>query len=330
MKHHIRHILATIIFLWGVIALTATTDVQAQERLCRVQLLQSATVSAVMVSLKDIAQIWAQNEELKERLGKIEIVRAPLAGQSRWIMKDQVEKRLKQFGLNPPQYHLSSNGPTEVRQPSATLSAQRIRAAVDQHIRTNAPWPPEQLKIGAIKFKRDLRIPVGKVLLGVRTPKHSDWLGAVLFNVDVQVNGQLIQKISVPANIEVWSDVVLAAKPLGKFQPISSSAIKVVRMNLARVPGNAILDVNEIIGQRAKRNIAVNSVLRSDQIEMPPMVKRGDRVQAIAVSPSLRISVQAVVKEDGGKGETIRVLNLRSKKIIYAQVVDAQTVSVEF
>jgi flagella basal body P-ring formation protein FlgA len=37
-----------------------------------------------------------------------------------------------------------------------------------------------------------------------------------------------------------------------------------------------------------------------------------------------------MAKQDGAKGERIKVVNLRSKKVIYAQVVDGQTVSVEF
>lgn len=328
-KDQNRQLIITALSVW-VISMAAFTPVKAADRRCQIEMRPTASVSGQMVYLKDVADIITPDNALKERLARIEIVRSPLVGQTRWVMKDQVERQLKQHGFDSQQWQLSSVGPTKVMQPSVSLSSGKIRSAVEHHIRSNAPWEPEQLKIGAIKFKRDLKVPPGKVALGVRTPKHSDWLGAVLFSVNVQVNGRLIQKVTVPANIEVWSDVVLAAKPLGKFQPINAKGIKTVRMNLARVPANAILDAEQVIGQRTKRNIAVNSVLRSDQVEMPPLVKRGDRVQAIAVSPTMKVTVQALVKESGGKGEMIRVLNLRSKKVIYAQVVDAQTVSVQF
>jgi flagella basal body P-ring formation protein FlgA len=70
--------------------------------------------------------------------------------------------------------------------------------------------------------------------------------------------------------------------------------------------------------------------LRRDQIELAPVVKRGDIVQVVAETPVLRISVKGMAKQDGAKGDRIKVVNLRSKKVIYAQVVDGQTVSVEF
>lgn len=308
----------------------AVVPVQANQVLCQIKMHPTATVTGPMVQLKDIADVIAQDDALKTKLLHTEIVRSPTTGQIRWVMRTQVARQLQMHGLQPHQWLLSSDGPTKVMQQSRTLKADKIRAAVKRHIQQGAPWASEQMKIRAIRFNRDLQIPHGKVVLSVHTPKHSDWLGAVLFNVDVQVNGRLIQRISVPANIEVWSDVVVTAKPLGKYQRINSQGIKVVRMDLARVPANAVLVAEQIIGQRVKRNIAVNTVLRSDQIEMPPLIKRGDRVQAIATSAALKISVQAVVKESGAKGDMVRVLNLRSKKVIHAKVLDAQTVSVSF
>lgn len=324
-----RQIFSIMIALW-ISASWAVAPVHANQVLCRIKMLKAATVTGPMVKLNDIAEVFASDSGLKDKLAHTVIVRSPGAGQIRWVMKEQVVRQLQSLGLQPNQWQLSSDGPTKVMLQRSTLEADKIRIAVERHIRQGAPWSPEQMKIREIKFKRDLQIPHGKVFLSVTTPKHSDWLGAVLFNVDVQVNGRLIQRVSVPANIEVWSDVIVAAKPLGKYQPINAQDIKVVQMNLARVASNAVLDDKQIIGQRAKRNIAVNSVLRSDQVELSPLVKRGDRVQAIATSSGLKISVQAVVKESGAKGEMVRVLNLRSKKVIHAQVVDAQTVSVSF
>jgi flagella basal body P-ring formation protein FlgA len=164
----------------------------------------------------------------------------------------------------------------------------------------------------------------------VRHPKHTDWLGPVSFSVSFSVRGHLVKKISVPATIEVWSDVIVAAKPLGRNQPVSPGSIKVVRMNLSRAPANAILSKEQVVGMRVNRSIAANSILRSDQIEIPPVVKRGDLVQVLAQSKGMKISVKGVAKQNGGVGERIRVQNMRSKRIIYAQVLDDQTVQVDF
>lgn len=70
--------------------------------------------------------------------------------------------------------------------------------------------------------------------------------------------------------------------------------------------------------------------LNSDLVELPPLVKQGDVVMIAAESETLRVSALGQVKEKGRRGERIRVLNLDSKKEVYALVVDGTTVKVEF
>ena len=102
-------------------------------------------------------------------------------------------------------------------------------------------------------------------------------------------------------------------------------------MELARLPSNIITDYDEILGKRTKRAIDANTVLRPDLIEFPPLVKRGDVVMVVAESGGLRITTLGVVKgRSGRRGERIRVENLDSKKSIYARVMDANTVKVDF
>lgn len=224
----------------------------------------------------------------------------------------------------------ASGRSSSVQKEDRQVSARQIRTAVARYIQQNAPWRKDQLKIRYIKVDQPLTVSGGKIVLTVKPPKHTDWLGPVLFTVRVMVNGAVTKKVTVPANIEVWNDVVLAAKPLGKYQTIEKKHIRIEKMNLARVPANAVLTVDQAVGARTVRSIAANTILRSNQIESPPIIERGDVVQVVAESKRMRISLQALAGEDGAKGDVIRVKNLRSKKTIYAKVVDGQTVRVEF
>lgn len=220
--------------------------------------------------------------------------------------------------------------PKKSGQADVVVAPADVNAALKAFIKRHAPWKPDQLKITRLTFDQELTVPPGKREFRVTAPKHTDWLGPVPFRVHILVDGREAEKITAPATIEVWSDVVLAVKPLGKHQPIEADDIVVKKMNLARVPANIIVRADQVVGLRARRNIAANCVLRSDQIESPPVVMRGDVVQMIAESAALKVSAKGMAKESGAMGERIRVMNLRSKKIIYAQVMDEQTVQVEF
>jgi flagellar basal body P-ring formation protein FlgA len=224
----------------------------------------------------------------------------------------------------------ASAEPAKTVKAENVVSPAAVYAAVKAYIARHAPWKPDQLKITRMTYDQTSSVPAGKLGFHVAAPKHTDWLGPIPFRVQIMVDGQVAGRVIAPATIEVWSDVVLAVKPLGKFQPIEADDIQVKKMNLARVPANVIVRVDQVLGQRAKHNIAANSVLRSDQVESPPVVRRGEVVQMVAESAVLRVAAKGIAKENGTVGERIRVMNLRSRKIVYAQVVDHQTVQVEF
>lgn len=295
-----------------------------------IQMHATATVEGDHVYLGDVSTIESADQSTIQKLSRIKIADAPLAGQSRLIHAQEVKVRLKRAGLDAPHYRISASGPVKVLRRYAVVPPSKINQAVKTFIQRHAPWKPDQIKVEKLTFDQELTVPPGNVTFQVTAPKHTDWLGPIPFSVQVIVDGQAVKKIVTPATIEVWSDVVIAAKPLGRYQPIQADDILIKKMNLARVPFNVIASADLVLGRRASRNIAANSVLRSDQVEMPPIVRRGDVVQVVAESEVLKVSAKGLAKENGAKGDRIQVMNLRSKKIIYAQVVGEQTVQVEF
>ncbi len=304
---------------------------QAQaNQIADIRLLASASISGRFIFLGQISDIEAEDPDMARKLAKVRIDAAPRPGSAMLVPKSTIERRLRRHGLDPAQYRLAAAGPVKVMRRFSQVEPAEIRQAVKQYIDQNAPWDVDQMRVPVIRFNRPVMVPPGPVALKVSAPKHTDWLGAVPFAVRIMVGGQPAKKVTVPVNIEVWSNVVVTARPMGKFQPIDEDTIRVEKRDLAGVPKNAILDPLQVLGCRTNRNIAANSVLRSDQVELPRVVRRGDVVQVVAESPILKIAVKAMAKQNGAVGERIRVVNLRSKKIIYAQVLNEQTVKVDF
>lgn len=59
------------------------------------------------------------------------------------------------------------------------------------------------------------------------------------------------------------------------------------------------------------------------------MVKKGEIVTSVYRTPKMQISAKVEALEEGGKGDKIEVRNVNSKKVLFAEVVDADTVMVE-
>jgi flagellar basal body P-ring formation protein FlgA len=301
----------------------------ASERIA-ITLRKGADVTDGKILLHDIAHLSGGSSELQKRIGSIAISRAPRPGQSLLLHPVQIERRLRQAGFQESTWQLAADTPVKVIRDSQSVSADRVCTAVRNFIQANAPWRPEQLHIRPIRYRHPLVVPKGALMITVTAPKHTDWIGSMLFGVQVSVDGRTIRKISVPVALEVRSPVIVAAKPLGRNQPIAPDDIRVVEMNLARAPVNAVTDPQRVIGHKANRAIAVNAIVRGDQVELPPTVRKGDLVKIVAESAALKVTTQGVAKQDGGEGERIRVLNQNSQKTILARIMDAQTVHVDF
>lgn len=315
-------------YLLMFLAVFPVSGVSAEK--IEIRLKPHASVMGQTVYLGDIARIHGDDPKQVEKLRELDIGRAPLPGQSRNIDQGHVELRLKQHAIDGSSVHIIAAGPVDVSRRYSLVTGDQISEAVRAYIRKFAPWEKSQLKIGPIRRRRDIKAPYGKVVLEVSAPKHTDWLGTVSFTVRIKNGGQTFQKIFVPARIEVWSEVILTTKPLGKNQPITLSDIERKKMNLSRAPSDVIMAEDQVLGRRTTRAIAAHSILRNDQVESPPLVRKGDIVQVLAESSTLRVTTQGMAQENGTRGERIRVVNLRSKKTVYAQIVDRQTVRVKF
>ena len=131
-------------------------------------------------------------------------------------------------------------------------------------------------------------------------------------------------------NLEVISPVVVVRRPMGRHQPIESKDVAIALKDLAKLPAGIFTDVNQVVGMRVKRTLYGDTVLREDLVELLPLVNRGDVVTIIAESGNLRITARGEAKAKGGRGERISVVNLDSRKRVFARVLDARTVKVEF
>jgi flagellar basal body P-ring formation protein FlgA len=295
-----------------------------------IRLPAQAMVDAETIHLGRIAQISGGPAGQADALQSIEVGRVSHPGQSVLIHRSQIEMRLKQNGIDPELCRIEDQGPVKVLRSHAVLTSEKIRETVTAFIKAHAPWDHDQMVIRPIQYQQDHVLPSGRANIEIAPPKHTDWLGAIPFRVTIIVEGKPVHRINVPAYIEVWQEVLLAAKPLGRNQPITPADIRTEKMNLARIPANALLRMDQVLGRRANRSIAINSVLRADQIDTPPVVRKGNVVQVLAESAQVKISTLGVAQEDGAIGAHIRVMNIASRKHIHARVLDSQTVQVGF
>lgn len=282
------------------------------------------------IFLGQIADIDTDDVALRQQLEACVIGRAPLPGKSRRIDGDYLNVKLQQAGIDLARITLQAPDQIEVARASRTISEQALEGIARRYLAAQVPNGAKRFNIKKIQVSQEVVLPPGDITYQVAAPQNTDFVGTVPLAITFLCNGEHAKKIWVMATLEVLQEVIVAQKPIGRYQVIAADDIQKQTMDLAKLPGNVLTTAEEVIGQRAKRNIDAQTVLSDTMIETPPLVQRGDIVVMIAEAGGLRISTKGEAREQGGKGERIKVMNIDSRKYVYARVLDRHTVKVDF
>ena len=314
-----------------MVALIGTTAVDlCAEQTTTIRIRERVEITAAEVLLGQIAHITGNDVQLNQYLQGIVIGKAPLPGDMRRFDRDHLIRCLKQHHINLTAVRVEASQQINVIRSHVQIQKQEIEKIVSDFILQHTPPAGTTMRIREIQVPKSLILPKGRITYKVAAPRSRQLMGRCPISVDFSVDGQVQKKVWANAMIEVLGPVVVTRKALGRYKPITTDDIEVRTLDRANLPANVLSDPAAAIGKRTKRALGPQMPLRADHIEMPPLVKRGDLVVIIAESKSLKITTLGQVRKKGRLGELIPVVNLDSKKILHARVLDANTVKVDF
>ncbi len=282
------------------------------------------------VLLGQIASIESSDSQLVQQLKDIVIGKAPLPGKTRQYDQRYLKMRLKQHHNDLADVNLELPRVVRVLRSHVEISKHQIEKIVSDFIAQNIPPENKTVRINEINVSESVVLSKGRITYKVSSPDSRQLMGTCPIAVNFSVNGHLEKKVWTTATVEVWGPVVVTRKPLGRYKPITEDDIMLQTMDLTNLSANVLTDLEAVLGKRTKRAIGAQTPLRADSIELPPLVKRGDLVVIIAQSKGLKITTRGVVKKKGCLGDRIPVVNVDSKKVLYARVIDSNTVQVDF
>ena len=318
------------IFIFATIPLPGAILEISAAALARISISDTNQVDGEYIRLGKIAKIESDDLILKKRLSGVICGRSPLPGRSRAIEAAQIRRCLKKNRMDPSQLVLNVPPKIIVKRSQVEISREKIKQLVSEHVTKNLINSLNDARIKSIQVSEGLILPGGRIAYTVTPTRNSARVGKIQFTVNFDIDGKFYKRVWATVTVEALTDVVVTKKPLGRHKPITEDDIEIQKLDLAELPANVITDPEVVLGQRTRRAIGAKTVLRSNLVEFPPLVKRGDVVVIIAESASLKITALGQVKRKGRLGERIPVINFDSKKVLYARVVDSNTVKVDF
>lgn len=124
----------------------------------------------------------------------------------------------------------------------------------------------------------------------------------------------------VPVEIRVYRPVLVATRELRRGEAIGEGDVALEERNALAAGAPPLTQVEDVAGHSARRNIAANSVLSASLIELPVLVRRGDRLGVSARSGGITVQIGGEALGTARLGERVRVRNLQSGRSIDAVV----------
>ena len=144
--------------------------------------------------------------------------------------------------------------------------------------------------------------PIGRVTVRVRCDGASPWT------------------VFVPAQVKLFRDVVVVARPLKRTAIIAFEDVALRERDISQINQGYLTSLDQAIGQKLTRPVVTDQVLTLVHLEQAEVIRKGDQVVISASSGALNVKMPGEALSNGGMSEQIRVKNLNSNRVIKARV----------
>lgn len=136
--------------------------------------------------------------------------------------------------------------------------------------------------------------------------------------------------VKVTVETTLFVPAVFAQTVIERGDTISAGQLKVEELDISKARRGFFHDIDEVTGKGAKRRLRANQLISPNLLAKPLLVRRGQQVKMIANHDGIAATTLGEALEHGEQGEVIRVKNLRSEKIVEAQVIESGVVLTTF
>lgn len=125
------------------------------------------------------------------------------------------------------------------------------------------------------------------------------------------------------------AEIPVLAHRVTRGDVISKDDIQWLEVNAGRIGGNVVVDPERLVGMTPRRLLQPGVPVRGSDLEEPVAVTRGSYVTIAVRTDLMTLTVRGRAVENGSVGKPVQVMNIQSKQVVEAIVVDAGTVVVD-
>lgn len=167
----------------------------------------------------------------------------------------------------------------------------------------------------------DPRLKLGECAGDVRHSITSPRPYGANVSIKAQCTGAKPWTIYVPARIEVYAAIAVAARSLERGSVLTQADVTLSRMNTTQAGTGHVGELDQVVGKELKRPLRAGEPVRLTHLKAPQVVRKGDRVVLEARGTSVSVVTSGRALANGQVGDQIQVQNEKSQRVVDAEIV---------
>lgn len=281
-----------------------------------------SSVNGASILLGEVAQLEGFSEAEEKKIAALSLGASPPPAQKIRLNKSQVKTRLYNAGIDLDGHKLVIPDQVSIERAARVVKGEEIIDAAAAYLNDNLPQLKKTFKVVVKETPADIILPVGEVefrpILDVRPEK----VGLQGFRVEVVQGGVVKRVVGMTSAIDVEVEVATAARRIGAGETLTEADIVMGSERVSRLRGDALYAAEDAVGRRTTKMITSGAVITRSSIEVIPDVNVGDIINLMFESGAVVVSTRGRALEKGVRGDTIKVMNLGTKKVMSAEIID--------
>jgi flagella basal body P-ring formation protein FlgA len=183
-----------------------------------------------------------------------------------------------------------------------------------------------EFQVEFLRPQETITVPDGVVEVALRSPLSGGLRSRVLLRYEVKVNEQSVYSADMPAEVRVMRDVLVSNRRLSRKERLTSDDVNLERWDVLKLRDEPIDPATDISAFQVHYSAMKGTILTQRHVRLIPVVSRGDIVIGQLQRGLLKINLQVEVEEDAAPGQTVRVRNIKSKKLLTGIVSNENTI----
>ncbi len=284
-------------------------------------------VEGTQVGLRDLLSA-SDRARLDKLAGPIRLFTAPEPGMKRQVSR-QTLARLVGRQIDTDQLRLTGADKVTIIRKGIWIEPAEVQTVLEDYLHSAAAkMPGVDLRFEKLYLPPRFMVAVGKVEYQV-IPANPQVIGSRSLTLITRVNGKVVANRNIRASIKASAQVVVTVTDMKRGKRLAASDLVLQQVDISHLE-KPFFTIDQLLGKRLKQSLRSGQPLQRRQVEFPPLIKRGELVTIEVRGRGLRLTASGEARQNGELGETIRVRNSRSQRIVLCRVKASGLVSVGF